>query len=317
MGKGRGRLGTLLVCALLAGGCAGPGGAPGDSGGPIPVVTTVGMITDAATRIGGERVEVTGLMGPGVDPHLYRATAGDVRSLAAARLVLYGGLHLEAAMGDVLEEMGGRTRTVAVAERIPRDRLLAASPDYLGQFDPHVWFDVGLWTEAVRAVADALVELDPEGESYYRERATAYLQELDQLDAWVREQIGSIPPARRILVTAHDAFHYFGRAYGVEVRGLQGISTVVEPGAAEVQGLARFLVERQIPAIFVESSVPRRTLEAVTAAVRSQGVTVEIGGELFSDAMGPAGTPEGSYVGMVRHNVQTLVDALSGTPVLP
>lgn len=281
------------------------------------MVTTVGMITDAATRIGGERVEVTGLMGPGVDPHLYRATAGDVRSLAAARLVLYGGLHLEAAMGDVLEEMGGRTRTVAVAERIPRDRLLAASPDYPGQFDPHVWFDVGLWTEAVRAVAEALVELDPQGEAYYRERAGVYLQELDQLDAWVREQIGSIPPERRILVTAHDAFHYFGRAYGVEVRGLQGISTVVEPGAAEVQGLARFLVERQVPAIFVESSVPRRTLEAVTAAVRAQGVTVEIGGELFSDAMGPAGTPEGSYVGMVRHNVQTLVDALSGTPVLP
>ena len=272
----------------------------------------MGMITDAATRIGGERVQVTGLMGPGVDPHLYRATAGDVRSLAAARLVLYGGLHLEAAMGDVLEEMGGRTRTVAVAERISPDRLLAASPDYPGQFDPHVWFDVGLWSEAVRAVADALVELDPGGEEGYRARAAAYLQELDELDAWVRAQIADIPPERRILVTAHDAFHYFGRAYGVEVRGLQGISTVVEPGAAEVQALARFLVERQVPAIFVESSVPRRTLEAVTAAVRAQGGAVEIGGELFSDAMGPAGTPEGSYVGMVRHNVQTLVDALAG-----
>lgn len=279
------------------------------------MVATVGMITDAATRIGGERVQVTGLMGPGVDPHLYRATAGDVRSLAAARLVLYGGLHLEAAMGDVLEEMGARTRTVAVAERIPADRLLAASPDYPGQFDPHVWFDVGLWTEAVRAVADALVELDPAGEAYYRERATRYLQELEALHAWVKERIGSLPPERRVLVTAHDAFHYFGRAYGVEVRGLQGISTVVEPGAAEVQGLARFLVERQVPAIFVESSVPRRTLEAVTAAARAQGGVVEIGGELFSDAMGPAGTPEGSYVGMVRHNVQTLMDALSPSTV--
>jgi len=283
----------------------------------VEVVTTIGMITDAARRIGGDRIRVTGLMGPGVDPHLYRATAGDVRSLASARLVLYGGLHLEAAMGDVLEEMGARTRTVAVAEGIPEERLLPASPDYPGQFDPHVWFDVELWMEAVRQVQAALVEVDPPGAGEYRERGDAYLAELEALDRWVHEQVERIPPGRRVLVTAHDAFHYFGRAYGVEVRGLQGISTVVEPGAAEVQALARFLVERQIPAIFVESSVPRRTLEAVTAAIRSGGGNVEIGGELFSDAMGPEGTPEGSYVGMVRHNVGTLVRALGGEGAAP
>lgn len=283
----------------------------------MEVVTTIGMITDAARRIGGDRIRVTGLMGPGVDPHLYRATAGDVRALASAQLVLYGGLHLEAAMGDVLEEMGARTRTAAVAEGIPPERLLAASPDYPGQFDPHVWFDVELWMEAVRQVQAALMEVDPVGAEGYRERGGAYLQELEELDRWVHEQIERIPSERRVLVTAHDAFHYFGRAYGVEVRGLQGISTVVEPGAAEVQALARFLVERQIPAIFVETSVPRRTLEAVTAAIRSGGGDVEIGGELFSDAMGAEGTPEGSYVGMVRHNVDTLVRALGGEGTTP
>jgi len=308
---------VLALFAPLYAACTPPQGTPEQRAGQLEVVTTIGMITDAARRVGGDRIRVTGLMGPGVDPHLYRATAGDVRSLAAAHLLLYGGLHLEAAMGDVLEEMGSRTRTVAVAEGIPTERLLAASPDYPGQFDPHVWFDVELWMEAVRQVQAALVETDPAGAEGYRERGDAYLAELEALDRWVHQQIEQIPPERRVLVTAHDAFHYFGRAYGVEVRGLQGISTVVEPGAAEVQALARFLVERRIPAIFVESSVPRRTLEAVTAAIRSGGGKVEIGGELFSDAMGIEGTPEGSYVGMVRHNVNTLVRALVGEGATP
>lgn len=280
----------------------------------IPVVTTVGMITDVVLRVGGDRVRVTGLMGPGVDPHLFRASAGDVRTLAAARLVFYGGLHLEAAMGEVLEEMGRRTRTVAVTSGIPEHRLLAASPDYPGQFDPHVWFDVSLWREVVGVVEHALSELDPAGAEGYAARASELRSELDELHAWVGRELARIPAERRVLVTAHDAFHYFGRAYDVEVRGLQGISTVTEPGAAEVQALAEFLVAREIPAIFVETSVPRRTLEAVLAAVRARGGEVRIGGELFSDAMGAAGTPEGTYVGMVRHNVGVIVEALGGAP---
>lgn len=316
-GRGLGARALILLLPAWVAACGPPPGerAPATAdGSPFPVVATVGMITDIAERVGGERIRVTGLMGPGVDPHLFRASAGDVRTLSEARLVLYGGLHLEAAMSEVLEEMGRRTRTVAVASAIPEARLLQASPDYPGQFDPHVWFDVSLWREVVGVVEGALSELDPEGSSGYRERADALRGELDALHEWVGERIATLPPERRVLVTAHDAFHYFGRAYGMEVRGLQGISTVSEPGAAEVQGLADFLVERGIPAIFVETSVPRRTLEAVVAAVRARGGEVRLGGELFSDAMGTAGTPEGSYVGMVRHNVNTIVAALGGDP---
>lgn len=307
---------ALLLLPWIAGGCGGgeTGGGTVSTDARIPVVTTVGMITDVVTRVGGDRVRVTGLMGPGVDPHLFRASAGDVRTLAGARLVFYGGLHLEAAMGEVLEEMGRRTRTVAVTSGIPEERLLAASADYPGQYDPHVWFDVSLWREIVGVVERALSEVDPDGANGYAARALELREELDELHAWVGAELARIPPERRVLVTAHDAFHYFGRAYGLEVRGLQGISTVTEPGAAEVQALAEFLVARGIPALFVETSVPRRTLEAVLAAVRSRGGQVRIGGELFSDAMGAAGTPEGTYAGMVRHNVTVIVDALGGAP---
>jgi len=306
--------GIALLAWVLAAGC-GPGGEEraGAAGGRAPlVVTTVGMITDAATRIGGDRVRVVGLMGPGVDPHLFRASAGHVRSLTEAALILYGGLTLEAAMGEVLAEMGGRTRTVALAERLPPERLLASDPAFPEKPDPHVWFDVALWQEVVREIAAALIALDPEGEPEFRARADAYLAELAALEEWVRGRVASLPPERRVLVTAHDAFHYFGRAYGFEVRALQGISTVVEPSTADVQALAELLVERGIPAVFVESSVPRRTLEAVEAAVRSRGGTVRIGGELYSDAMGAEGTPEGTYAGMVRHNVDRIVEALGG-----
>jgi manganese/zinc/iron transport system substrate-binding protein len=306
---------TFLLPSLIVAACDGGGSGEGESADArIPVVTTVGMITDVATRVGGDRVRVTGLMGPGVDPHLFRASAGHVRTLSGARVIFYGGLHLEAAMGEVLEEMGDRTRTVAVTSGIPEARLLPASPDYPGQFDPHVWFDVSLWREVVGVVETSLSELDPPGAGGYRERAAALRAELDELHAWTAAELSRIPRERRVLVTAHDAFHYFGRAYDVEVRGLQGISTVTEPGTAEVQELAEFLVARGIPAIFVETSVPRRTLEAVLAAVRSRGGDVRIGGELFSDAMGAAGTPEGTYVGMVRHNVNTIVNALGGIP---
>lgn len=274
------------------------------------------MLADLVERVGGERVRVTGLMGPGIDPHLYRATAGDVRTLASARLIFYVGLHLEAAMGEVLQEMGRRVRTVPVAERIPSHLLLPAAADYPGQHDPHLWFDVSLWARVVPVIVEELSALDPGGTEEFQERGARLEEELLELHAWVEERIRGLPPERRVLVTAHDAFHYFGRAYGVEVRGLQGISTVAEPSAADVQSLATFLVERDIPAVFVESSVPRRTLEAVRAAVRARGGEVAIGGELYSDAMGPAGTPAATYSGMVRHNVETFVRAMAGEGAL-
>ena len=299
---------------LAAAGCATEGEAR-TPGARIEAVATIGMITDVVGRVGGERVRVQGLMGPGVDPHLYKARAGDVRRIDGADVIFYNGLHLEAAMCEVFEEMQGRTRTVAVTAGIPEARLLRPA-EFKGAHDPHVWFDVTLWMEAVGAVERALVEHDPAGAATYQANAAAYLAELDALDRWVRARIAELPPERRVLVTAHDAFNYYGRAYGFQVRGLQGISTAAEAGTADVQGLADFIVERRLPAIFVESSIPRRTVEAVQAAVRSRGHEVRIGGSLYSDAMGDAGTPEGTYVGMVRHNVNTIVDALLGAPVV-
>jgi manganese/zinc/iron transport system substrate-binding protein len=282
----------------------------GDS--PLNVVTTTGMIADIAKNVGGDHVQVTSLMGPGIDPHLYKASAGDVNRLFEADIIFYNGLHLEASMGKVLERFNesGAT-TVAVAEAIDPEKL-QAPPEFEGFYDPHVWFNVAFWMDAAMAVQDALIEIDPAHADDYAANAQAYLAELAELDAYVIEQAARVPEEQRVLITAHDAFNYFGKAYGFEVRGLQGISTASEAGTADVQDLARFITERRIPAIFVESSVPPRTVEAVQAAVRAQGFDVQIGGELFSDAMGSPGTPEGTYNGMVRHNIDTIVGALLG-----
>jgi manganese/zinc/iron transport system substrate-binding protein len=278
---------------------------------PVRIVATIGMIADIAQNVGGERVQVTGLMGPGVDPHLYKASEGDVTRLADADLVFYGGLHLEAGMAKVFERVQGRIRTVAVTDAIDRS-LLLRPPEFAGAYDPHVWFDVTLWMKAVEKVRATLVDLDPGSADLYRTNADRYLAQLQDLHAYVQTQAKRVPAEQRVLITAHDAFNYFGRAYGFEVRGLQGISTATEASAADVQALATFIAARRIPAIFIESSVPLRTIEAVQAAVRAQGFEVKIGGQLYSDAMGDPGSPEGTYIGMVRHNMDTIVGALLG-----
>jgi manganese/zinc/iron transport system substrate-binding protein len=273
-------------------------------------VTTIGMITDIVQIVGGERVQVTGLMGPGVDPHLYKASERNVILLGQADLIFYNGLHLEAQMGRVLERMQGyHVKTVAVTDGIDR-KLLLAPPEFEGAYDPHVWFDVTLWMKAVEGVRDALVEVDPTHAELYKANAGSYLAELEELNEYVKAQADQVPSEGRVLITAHDAFNYFGRAYGFEVKGLQGISTASEAGTADVQDLADFIAENQIRAIFVESSVPQRNIEAVQAAVHARGFDVQIGGELFSDAMGDPGTPAGTYIGMVRHNIDTIVTAL-------
>lgn len=281
---------------------------------PIRIVATTGMVGDLVQHIGGERVRVDTLMGPGVDPHLYKASAGDVIRLQEADIIFYNGLHLEAAMGEVLERMQGRVRAIAVTAGIPREALLP-SDEYENLYDPHVWFDVTLWKQAAAHVCNALIDLDPSSAPIYRANTDAYLRQLDELHAYVLEQAAAIPAEQRVLITAHDAFRYFGRAYGFEVRGLQGISTTTEAGAADVQALAEFIVARRIPAIFIETSVPQRTVEAVQAAVRSRGFEVTIGGELFSDALGAPDAPEGTYIGMVRHNIDTIVSALRGAAI--
>ena len=300
-----------LLTLIVWTGCN-PEKQPNDaSGDKLRVVTTIGMITDIVKNVGGERVEVTGLMGPGVDPHLYKASAGDVQRLTSAQLIFYNGLHLESKMGDILAKMSGDTKTVAVTDAVDRS-LLLTPPEYEGQYDPHLWFDVTLWMKAVGKVRDTLSEFDSDNTLMYWSNAERYLAKLAELHEYVKAQAERVPSEQRVLVTAHDAFNYFGKAYGFEVRGLQGISTATEAGIADVQGLATFIAKRRIPAIFVESSVSTRSLKAVKAAVKSKGFDVVIGGELFSDAMGNEGTPEGTYIGMVRHNIDTIVTALIG-----
>ena len=277
----------------------------------IKVVATTGMIGDVAAIVGGDRVDVRTMMGAAVDPHLYKASEGAVQRLAAADIVLFNGLHLEAGLAEVLERMGDRSVTVAVTDRIPRE-LLHSPPEFAGHYDPHVWFDVTMWKLTVEVIRDTYIAMDPGHAVDYKERAIAYAVQLDELDAYVRAQAARLPAENRILITAHDAFGYFGAQYGFEVRGLQGISTATEAGTGDVQKLAEFITERRIPAIFVESSVPRRTVEALREAVKSRGWNVQIGGQLFSDAMGDKGTYEGTYIGMVRTNTDTIVSALLG-----
>jgi len=278
--------------------------------GVINIVATTGMIADIAQQVGGSHVKVKGLMGPGVDPHLYKASAGDVALLSGADLIFYNGLHLEGKMTEIFEQMKKRgIDTVAVTDGIDRS-LLETPPQFQGNYDPHVWFDVTMWMTAVETVRDTLISKDPANADYYRSNTGAYLKELFALNEYVTAKAKLLPEDKRVLITAHDAFNYFGRQYGFEVRGLQGISTVSEAGTQDVQNLAAFIVERKIPAIFVESSVPPKFIEAVQAAVEARGFDVKVGGSLYSDAMGNPGTPDGSYIGMIRHNIDTIVGAL-------
>lgn len=302
---------VLLVLALtltLLAAC-GDDDDGGEDDGKINVVTTTGMIADAVRNVGGEHVNVTGLMGPGIDPHLYRPTASDVNRLDGADIIFFNGLELEGRMTDIFERLASMKPTVAVSENIPEDRLLA-SQQYENAHDPHIWFDVSLWKSVVEVIAAELSEHDPDNADTYAANAAAYLEELDDLDAYVFEQVETIPESSRVLITAHDAFGYFGKRYGIEVIGLQGISTAAEAGAADVQALTNTIIEREIKAIFVESSVPRATIEAVQAAVRARGSEVEIGGELYSDAMGDEGTKGGTYIGMITSNIDTIAEAL-------
>jgi len=277
----------------------------------INAVATTGMIGDIVQNVGGDRVKVTTLMGAGVDPHLYKASEHDLRTLERADIIFYNGLHLEGGLASVFEQMEDRTRTQAVTDLIPRADL-RSPPEFEGNYDPHVWFDVTYWELATQQIRDTLMTIDPVHAADYEQRASEYLAQLAELDAYVIAQTATIPAEQRVLITAHDAFGYFGDRYGFEVHGLQGVSTATEAGTRDVQKLADFIAERKIAAIFVESSVPRRTVEALQQAVQSRGWDVQIGGQLYSDAMGNAGTIEGTYIGMVRANIDLITSALRG-----
>lgn len=279
----------------------------------IAVAATVGMITDVIRNIGGDQVAVTGLMGPGIDPHTYKPRASDITTLGDADIIFYGGLSLEGRMIETFEKIhkGGAIPAVAASEVVPEEMRIAHA-DGAYAWDPHVWFDVSLWTIVAEGITETLATEFPRHADTFRANMDSYRAELDELDAWTMEQVDRLTPEQRVLITAHDAFEYFGRRYGFEVMGVQGVSTASEAGAGDIQDLADIIVEREIKAIFVESSVPPATIEAVQAAVRAQGWNVEIGGSLYADAFGEDGTPDGTYIGMVRANVETIVGALLG-----
>lgn len=276
----------------------------------IQVVATIGMITDVVREVGGKQVEVTGLMGPGVDPHLYKASQGDIEKLDNAEVVFYGGLHLEGKMTEIFEKLEQRKRTVAVSKDIDPALLRSGANAGGTQYDPHIWFNVRHWMTATQTIRDTLSAYDPDHADVYRKNAEAYIGELEKLDAEIKERIAEIPEQDRVLVTAHDAFGYFGDAYGIQVMGLQGISTAAEYGSKDVAKLRDFLVENKIKAVFVESSIPTKSMEAVIAGAAELGHTVKIGGELYSDSLGEAGSEADTYIHMVRHNVDTIVEAL-------
>lgn len=281
-----------------------------DDGGKIQVVSTIGMITDVVKEVGGDEVDAIGLMGPGVDPHLYKASQGDINKLDDADLIFYGGLHLEGKMTEIFEKMKSKKRTVAVSERIDPAVLRSGKNAGGSQYDPHVWFNVKHWVTVTEAIRDTLMEYDPANAEEYKQNADAYIDELKELDEEIKQRISEIPESDRVLITAHDAFGYFGDAYGIKVMGLQGISTAAEFGSNDVSKLRDYLIENKIKAVFVESSIPTKAMEAVVAGAKREGHEVKIGGELFSDSLGEPGSEADTYIKMVRHNVNTIVNAL-------
>jgi len=278
---------------------------------PLKVVATTGMIADAARQIGGDHVEVRGLMGPGVDPHAYRQTRSDIVALTQADLVLWHGLYLEAQLEDFMRDLAETQTVVAVAETLPRN-LLINHDDYEDKLDPHVWMNPNLWARVVLNVRDALIAARPEVEATFAANAETHLSEIDGLAAYATKVLASVSADSRVLVTAHDAFNYFGSAYGYEVIGIQGISTESEAGLNRIETLVDMLVARDIRAVFVESSVSDRNVRALIEGAAAQGHEVKIGGTLYSDAMGQPGTYEGTYIGMIDHNVTTIARALGG-----
>ncbi|WP_286365466.1 metal ABC transporter solute-binding protein, Zn/Mn family [Rossellomorea vietnamensis] len=295
---------------LILSGCSNNGETEAEAdGGKIKVTSTIGQINDIVKNVGGEHVDSAGLMKSGVDPHLYKASQGDIKKLEEADLIFYNGLHLEGKMIEIFEKMEDEKPTIAVTKDIPEAELLKSADGY-AEHDPHVWFDIELWIKVTETVTEELSNYDKENAGEYIANGEAFIQKLEELDQYAEEQISTIPEQSRVLVTAHDAFGYFGEAYGIKVMGLQGISTASESGSKDVSELRDFLVDNKVKAVFVESSVPKKAIEAVIEGAKEKGHEVEIGGELFSDAMGEEGTEEGTYLGMVRHNVDTIVNAL-------
>ncbi len=281
-----------------------------DSSEKLRVVTTTTMLTDLVKNIGGEAIIVEGLMGSGVDPHLYKASEGDVMKFYNADMIFYSGLHLEGKLETVFEKMKDQGKTtIAVSDTLDKKKLIA-SETFASNYDPHIWFNIEYWKKIAQYVTNQLKKQDPKNAPIFEKNQEEYLATLKKLEEDLQTEINQLPKEKRILVTAHDAFNYFGQSYDFNVVGLQGLSTVTEAGVRDVQALSDFIIKNEVKAIFVESSVPKRTIEALQRAVNSKGHEVVIGGTLYSDALGSAGTIEGTYEGMYRYNVKTIVEAL-------
>ncbi|PKK39593.1 Manganese ABC transporter, periplasmic-binding protein SitA [Clostridiaceae bacterium JG1575] len=300
---------TLVVAPVLAG-CAPKGGGNANGEGKLKIVATTTMLADLALQIGKDQVQVESLMGTGVDPHLYTASAGDVKKLKDAQVVVINGLHLEGKMGDVFASIASKgDGIIRIEDGIPKDRLLADEDD-ASHPDPHIWFDVKIWQDAAKHLAKGLAKVDEKNKAAYEANLAAYLKELDSLDQYVKDQVAQVPQGQRVLVTAHDAFRHFARAYGFKVLGLQGISTDAEAGTKDVANLADFIAKNKIKAIFVESSVPKKNVEALQAAVKARGFSTEIGGELYSDSLGDAKSGHETYAATIKANIDTITKAL-------
>jgi manganese/zinc/iron transport system substrate-binding protein len=280
------------------------------AGHPLKIVATTGIVGDAVKNIVGDKARVDVLMGPGVDPHLYKASQKDLEALSGADLIFYNGLGLEGKMGEILEKLKTQKKTVvAVAEAIPEKELIKAD-EFGGQYDPHVWLNVKIWKYAVERCGKVLQAQDPANAEFYQKNLIRYLQELDSLDAYIEAEMQSIPVVPRVLITAHDAFSYFGRRYKIEVKSLQGISTVAEFGLKDVADLVDFIVQRKIKSVFMESFIPERSIKAVIEGCKAKNHQVRLGGLLYSDALGKEGTPEGTYIGMLKANVKMITEGL-------
>lgn len=274
----------------------------------ILIVSTTTMLTDLVKEIGGEKVEVEGLMGAGVDPHLYNATSGDVKKIQNADIIVYNGIHLEGKMTEIFEQLSDK-KILCAGNYIPKEKLLLTK-DEENVYDPHIWFDINLWKEVAQGIANDLSEIDKKNETYYQNNFTHYAEELNNLEEYIEARISEIPKEQRYLITAHDAFSYFGKSYNFVVKGLQGISTNSEAGTLDVSELANYIYTNKIKAIFVESSVPSRTIEALQAAVEAKGFNVNIGGELYSDSLGDLQSGHETYIKTFKANVDTIVDNL-------
>lgn len=301
---------TLLAVPAFSG-CDRPDSSRSDTE-PYTIVTTVGMIRDAAEQVAGNRAKVIGLMGSGVDPHLYKPTRSDVSRIMDADIVFYNGLLLEGKMADSLIRAATSGKPVHAVTELLDETYLLEPEEFQGHYDPHVWMDPSAWVRTIGVVEDKLIAFEPEGEAAYRENAQRYRDQILALDDYAQGVLSSVPEEQRVLVTAHDAFNYFGRRYGYEVVGIQGLSTESEAGVQDIERLVDLLVDRQIRAVFVESTVSERNINALIAGAKARGHEVIIGGQLFSDAMGDAGTYEGTYIGMIDHNVTTIARALGG-----